>query len=303
MQGAVCLDSPCCFEEERMKNKLRIKKGAVNFLFLAPALILFLFTVGVPFFKGIRYSFTNWDGFSLTFNYVGFKNYLRILKDPSIVGPIRNSLFFTAVTVIGNNVLGLLIAVLLKKNTKINKTMRTCIFMPFIVSLVLTGYIWSYIYSDIFYDIFGIKSLLGNAKTVMIGICIMEMWHDIGYSMLIYLAGLQGIDEVYYEAARIDGAGPLKSFFYVTLPLLAPAFTINVTLFMGWGLKVFDYVMAATNGGPGRASETMALYVYNYTFPYNRAGYGQAAAILMMIAIFIVTGAVTSILRRREVDM
>ena len=137
----------------------------------------------------------------------------------------------------------------------------------------------------------------------MWGICIMASWRDIGYAMLIYLAGLQAIPDTYYEAAKIDGAGPWKMFSRITLPLLAPAFTVNVTLFLGWGLKVFDYVMAATNGGPGRSSETFAMYVYNYTFPYNRAGYGQAAAILMMIFIFIISGVVSTLLRRREIDM
>lgn len=283
--------------------KIKIKKAAVEFAFLIPALALFVFVVVYPFIKGIGISFTDWDGFSPVHEAVGLKNYLNILKDPSIVGPIKNSVFFTVVTVILDNLLGLSIAIALKKNKRSNRFFRTCIFMPFIISLVLTGFMWTYIYSDVFYGIFGIKSLLGNKSTVMFGICLMACWRDAGYAMLIYLAGLQGIDEVYYEAARIDGAGRWRQFRSITLPMLAPAITVNVTLFLGWGLKVFDYVMAATNGGPGRASETFAMYVYNYTFPYNRAGYGQAAAIMMMVGIFIVSGTVSTILRRREVDM
>ncbi len=281
----------------------KIKKQGINFLFMLPALVLFIFIIVIPFVKGIRISFTNWDGFSPIYNYVGLENFRRILKDPSIKGPICNSLFYTVVTVIVNNAAGLGIAVALKKDTRVNRIFRTFVFMPFILSLVLTGFIWTYIYSDVFYGIFGIKSLLGNKNTVMWGICIMAFWRDIGYAMLIYLAGLQAIPETYYEAAKIDGAGAFKRFRSITVPLLAPAFTVNVTLFIGWGLKVFDYVMAATNGGPGRASETFAMYVYNYTFPYNRAGYGQAAAILMLLGIFIISGAVSRLLRRKEVEM
>ena len=172
--------------------KLRAKKQLTNFCFMVPALILFCFIVVYPFIKGVRISLTDWDGFSPSYKFVGIQNFVRILKDPSIKGPIINSLFFTIVTVIIDNVIGLGVAF---------------------------------------------------------------------------------------------------------------AFTVNVTLFLGWGLKVFDYVMAATNGGPGRASETFAMYVYNYTFPYNRAGYGQAAAILMMIFIFIISGVVSTLLRRREIDM
>lgn len=283
--------------------KRKVKTHAKNFLFLLPALALFAFAVVIPFIRGVGISFTDWDGFSLVYNNVGLKNYINVFKDPSIAGPIKNSVTYTAMSVIGANVLGLTMALLLKKENKGNKTFRTMMFMPFIISLVLTGFIWSYIYKDVFYGIFGIKSLLGNKNTVMLGIALMGLWRDTGYAMLIYIAGLQGVDTTYYEAAKIDGAGPVKRFCYITLPLIAPAITINVTLFLGWGLKVFDYVMVATKGGPGRASETFAMYVYNYTFPYNKAGYGQAAAILMMLGIFIITGLVTKMLRAREVDV
>lgn len=272
-------------------------------MFLVPALILFGLIVVYPFIKGVHISLTDWDGFSPIYHYVGLENFKRILKDPSIKGPILNSLFYTVVTVVVNNLAGLGVAVALKKDNRRNRIFRTCIFRPFVLSLVLTGFIWKYIYSDVFYGIFGIKSLLGNKDTVMLGICIMASWRDIGYAMLIYLAGLQAIPDTYYEAAKIDGASSFKRFTRITVPLLAPAFTVNVTLFLGWGLKIFDYVMAVTNGGPGRASETFAMYVYNYTFPYNRAGYGQAAAILMMLAIFLISGVVSTILRRKEIDM
>lgn len=283
--------------------KTKVKREVGNLLFLLPAMVLFIVMVVIPFVKGIRFSFTDWDGFSEFYKFIGLENYKNILHDPSIKQPILNSVYFTVVTVVLDNVLALGIALLLKKNSKSNKIFRTFMFMPFIISLVLTGYIWSYIYSDVFYDILGIKSLLGNAKTVMFGVCIMSVWRDTGYAMLIYIAGLQGIPDTYYEAARIDGAGVIKRFWYITRPLIAPAVTINITLFLGWGLKVFDYVMTATGGGPGKASETFALYVYNYTFPYNRAGYGQAAAMLMMLGVFVITGAVTTVLRKREVEM
>ncbi|MCI6005587.1 MAG: sugar ABC transporter permease [Blautia sp.] len=283
--------------------KTKVKHQAIDFLFIAPALLMFIVMVVIPFIKGIRYSFTDWDGFSEVYKYIGLHNYKNILNDPSIRQPIFNSVYFTVVTVVLDNVLALGIALLLKKGSRSNKIFRTFMFMPFIISLVLTGYIWTYIYSDVFYEIFGIKSLLGNAKTVMFGVCLMSVWRDTGYAMLIYIAGLQSIPDTYYEAARIDGAGPLKQFWYITRPLIAPAVTINVTLFLGWGLKVFDYVMTATGGGPGKASETFALYVYNYTFPYNRAGYGQAAAMLMMLFIFVITGVTTKVLRQKEVEM
>lgn len=284
-------------------SKFKRRNQVIQFAFILPALMLFAFIVIIPFLNGIRYSFTDWDGIATSYEYVGFKNYIRFFKDSSAIKPILNSLQFTVITVVFNNLFGLGIAIALKENTFFNKLYRTLIFMPFVISLVLAGFIWTYIYSDVFYAIFGIKSLLGNPATVMIGVSLIGIWRDTGYVMLIYLAGLQGIPDDYYEAAKIDGANGWQAFKNITLPMLAPAITINVSLYIGWGLKVFDYVMAATKGGPGKASETLALYVYNYTFPYNKAAYGQAAAVVMMVGIFIVTGLVTRYLRKREVEM
>lgn len=282
-------------------NTSRFKGHLTDLVFLFPVLLLFTAIVVVPFINGIHISLTDWDGYAPEYQYVGLRNFLRVLRDPRIAGPVRNSLLYAVLTVVFDNILGLLVALALHRNTRSNRFFRVLVFMPFIISLVLTGFMWSHIYSDVFYKLMGIKSLLGNVRTVIPGIAIMSMWRDTGYASLIYLAGLNNISPEYYEAARVDGAGPMNSFFRITLPLLAPAITINVTLFLGWGLKVFDYVMAATGGGPGRSSETVAIYVYNYAFPYNQAGYGQAAAILMMAGIFIITAAVTAVLRRREV--
>jgi raffinose/stachyose/melibiose transport system permease protein len=137
----------------------------------------------------------------------------------------------------------------------------------------------------------------------MFGLAIIAVWRDTGLAMLVYIAGLKAIPSELYEAATVDGAGPVRRFFTITVPLLAPVFTICVTLWLGWGLRVFDYPMAATGGGPGDASETLAMYVYNYTFPFGRAGYGQAAAILMFVMVFAISGTVAKLLRKREVEL
>lgn len=281
----------------------KLKKEMLNAAFLAPAMVIFLFVVAIPFLRGITYSFTNWDGISTSYKFVGLRNYIRIFSDISIITPIKNSVQYTLITVIFNNAIGLVLALALNKTGRAVRFFRTVFFMPFVISLVLAAFMWTYIYSDVIYSLFKINSLLGNPQTVMLGISLIGLWRDSGYVMIIYLAALQGIPEEYYEASKVDGAGIIKRFLTVTLPMIIPALTVNVTLFLGWGLKVFDYVMAATKGGPGRSSETLAIYVYNYTFPYNRAGYGQAAAILMMLSIFIITSIVTVLLRKREVEL
>lgn len=284
------------------KIQSRIKNQLSNLLFIIPAIALFCFAVVYPFFRGILYSFTDWNGINSSYNYVGLENYTRLFSDTSLLIPLKNSIGYTIITVILVNILGLLLALALNRKGHVYKHLRTIFFIPFVISLVLAAFMWRYMYSDVIYPLFGIKSILGNESYAMLGIVIMCLWRDSGYAMLIYYAGLQSIPTEYYEAAKMDGAGVFARFFKITLPLLIPALTINVVQYLGWGIQVFDYVMAATGGGPGRSTETLAIYIYKLTFPYQRAGYGQAAAILMMFGIFVLTAFTTMSFRKKEVE-
>ncbi len=283
--------------------KLALKKQLIEFSFLAPALIIFIIFVVIPFLQGIPISFLKWDGMSEAKTFVGLSNYARIFRDTNVINATKNTVLFTFLTVIIANVLGLLFALLISKASRFNNIVRTLIFMPFCLSLVLSSYVWRYIYSDVFYGIFGIPSPLGSAVWVMVGLAIISIWRDSGYCMIVYIAAIQGISQDYYEAADIEGCSRWKKFTSITLPLIAPAITANITLLFAWGMKVFDYPMAATLGGPGRSSETLAMLIYNNLFTYFRAGYGQAIAIVFTICIFVFSTAITKILRRREVEI
>lgn len=283
--------------------KKLIKNKGWEVGFLAPAVILFIFVVAEPFFRGFLYSFTNWDGISKTYDFVGLKNYLKFFRDPTVLLPMKNSFYYTAITVVCNNLVGLGLALALNNSLRGTKFFRTIFFVPFVISFVLSGFLWSYMYTDVIGPLFGINSLLGNPKTVIFGIAMISLWRDSGYVMVIYLAGLQSIPNELYESAKVDGANVFQKFFKITVPMLVPAFTINFALFIGWGIKVFDYVMAATGGGPGKSSETLALYVYKYTFTYNKVGYGQTVAIYMMALVFILSGITAAYFRKREVEM
>lgn len=283
--------------------KKLIKNKAWEVVFLAPAVILFVFVVAEPFFRGFLYSFTNWDGISKTYDFVGVKNYLKFFTDPTVLIPMKNSFYYTAITVVSNNLAGLGLALALNNSLKGTKFFRTVFFVPFVISFVLTGFLWSYMYSDVIGPFLGIDSLLGNPRTVIPGIAMISLWRDAGYVMVIYLAGLQAIPMELYESAKVDGANVIQKFFKITIPMLVPSFTINFALFIGWGIKVFDYVMAATGGGPGKSSETLALYVYKYTFNYDKVGYGQTVAIYMMALVFVLSGLTAAFFRKREVEM
>lgn len=281
------------------KNKQRL----IELSFIIPALILFIIFVVYPFLQGFPISFTKWDGMSPKKAFVGFDNYVKMFKDPNVFNATKNTLIFTALTMFFSNVLGLTFAVLISKTSRANNIFRTLIFIPYCLSLVLSAYIWRYVYSDVIYPMLGIPSPLGSTKWVMVGLAVISIWRDAGYCMVVYIAAIQGVSQDYYEAAEIEGCSKFKQFYKITLPMIGPAITANATLLLAWGMKVFDYPMAATAGGPGRASETVAMLIYNNLFTYFKAGYGQAIAVVYTIAIFVLSTSVTRILRAREVEI
>lgn len=284
-----------------MKKKINWKKELIDFSFLAPSLALFLFIILIPLFKGVRYTFTNWDGLMPKLNYVGLKNYITVIHDKDLIQPICNTLLFTIITVVAINVLGLAIAMAVNKEFKGVNIIKSIIFIPLVVSLVLVSQMWMYVYSD-FFSMLGWQSPLIDKKTSMLGLCIMSIWRESGLAMMIYLAGLKNIPGEINEAAIIDGANFWQRFRHVTVPFLAPAFTYCIPLWLAAGLRMYDYSFVATSGGPQHSTETMAYYIYSYLFPYNKVGYGQTVALLYLVVCIILSNVVTRTLRKREFE-
>ena len=284
-----------------MKKKINWKKELMDFSFLAPSLILFLFIILVPLVRGVQYTFTNWDGLMPKLNYVGLKNYITVIHDKDLIQPICNTILFTLVTVVAINVIGLAVAIAVNKEFKGVNIIKSIIFIPLVVSLVLVSQMWMYVYSD-FFSLLGWKSPLIDKKTSMLGLCIMSIWRESGLAMMIYLAGLKNIPTEINEAAIIDGANFWQRFRNVTVPFLAPAFTYCIPLWLAAGLRMYDYSFVATSGGPQHSTETMAYYIYSYLFPYNKVGYGQTVAVLYLIVCIILSNVVTRTLRKREFE-
>lgn len=284
-----------------MKKKINWKKELMDFSFLAPSLILFLFIILVPLVRGVQYTFTNWDGLMPKLNYVGLKNYITVIHDKDLIQPICNTILFTLVTVVAINVIGLAVAMAVNKEFKGVNIIKSIIFIPLVVSLVLVSQMWMYVYSD-FFSLLGWESPLIDKKTSMLGLCIMSIWRESGLAMMIYLAGLKNIPTEINEAAIIDGANFWQRFRNVTVPFLAPAFTYCIPLWLAAGLRMYDYSFVATSGGPQHSTETMAYYIYSYLFPYNKVGYGQTVAVLYLIVCIILSNVVTRTLRKREFE-
>jgi len=274
-----------------------------SFTFVVPALVIFLFVIIIPFLRGINIAFTDWNGINNTYNYVGLKNLFSIFHDDEILQPFGNTIFFTVVTLFFVNFFGLTLAVMLNKTFKSSNLIKTFIFMPMVVSLVLTSYMWVYVFNDFGTRFFGISSPLSSASTVMIGLSIMSIWKETGLAMVIYYAALKTVPKELMEAAQIDGANSIQKFIKITIPFMAPAFAYCIPLWLGLGLRQFDYSFVATNGGPGTSSMTMAMYIYQYEFPFYKTGYAQMVALVFLIFILIVTYIVTAILKRKEIEI
>lgn len=280
----------------------KLKKELLDFTFAVPALAVFMFVVVVPLLSGIRYTFTSWDGMTSAMEYVGFKNYRTVLTDKDLLMPVFNTLLFTVVTTVIINVLGLALAMAVVKEFRVINIIKSIIFIPLVVSLVLVSQMWMYVYSD-FFTMLGWNSPLINKKTALLGLCLMSIWREVGLAMIIYLAALKGVPADMYEAAIIDGAGFWQKFKNVTVPFIAPAFTYCIPLWLAAGLRQYDYSYIATSGGPGHATESMAYYIYNYLFPYNKVGYGQTVAVLYLIICILISNLVTRTLRKREIEL
>ncbi|MFC5529193.1 carbohydrate ABC transporter permease [Cohnella yongneupensis] len=277
-------------------------------LFLIPGILLFTMAVIVPLVVGGRYSFSNWDGISQKLTYIGWENYVHAVQDADLWSSLGNTFKYAIILTLLVNVLALFFALMLDSYLPLRNLFRTVFFLPSVISVVLTGYIWSYNYSQGFPKLlayFGldVTSPLGNPDHALFGLIVVAVWQGIGPPMIIYIAGLQGIPGELLESARIDGAGAFRAFRSVTLPLLAPSITINMLLTLTGSLKVFDLVYVTTNGGPAFSTEVISTYIYKSAFSSFKAGYGMALSMIFFVVLVLVTIIQVSFFRRREVDM
>ncbi len=272
-----------------------------NMLFMLPTIILFCIVVLIPFLQGIPYSFTNWKSIvSETKEFNGLKNYIYLIKNKYFQDSLLVTFKFTILYMISANVMGLLLALAIHRSSWFNNIARTVLFLPFTVSATAGSIVWSYVFTDVYGTITGLVSPLGMPGQIIYGMVVIGAWRDMGYTMLIYIAALQAVPQDYYEAATVDGAGKLRQFFSVTVPNIVPAFTTNVTLLLAWGLRTFDMPMAVARNA--REGQFTAVYVYDSIFSNNKAGLGQAAAVILTIILVVLTQIVTRSLRRLEVE-
>ena len=268
------------------------------YFFLIPALAFFLIFWIYPVLQLFYYSVTNFNGVNYNFDFVGMKNYLKVLNNGTLTNSMKNTLIYAVVTVLLSNVVGLAVAMILNTKIHFKGLFRTCAYFPALFSAIVVGFIWSYVYMPgsgmiaSLLSMFGMDGAafnpLGNYKTALYAIAIVEAWKAFGTTMIIYLAGLQTVDESLLEAGRIDGCTEWQLFRKIKLPLISSTVTINVILAVISGLKAFDYSFIMTNGGPGKSTMTMSHYIYNISFKQSpNFGYAAAMSILILIMVAI----------------
>lgn len=279
-------------------------------LFYLPAVLLFVIFVIYPFIQGAFYSLTNWNGYSQSYKIVGLRNYLRLFTDENVWTALVNTLIYAFGSTLLQNVLGLALALFLNSKFRGRSILRTVIYLPVMIAPLIMGYIMYFFVSYNRGAINDIIVALGSEmvdwmangpRAVIIMTCINAL-QFVGVAMVIYLAGLQNIPTMYYEAAKVDGIDEFAQFRYITLPLLMPAIQSAVVVNLVGGFKLFDVIMALTSGGPGYASHSLSTLVHRTYFGSENAGYASAIGIIAFLLILVVSSFVTSYFTKKEVE-
>jgi len=264
-------------------------------------MLLYAVFIVVPSFMGFYYSFTNWNRFSPDLEFVGMENFRTIfVSNPTLLRGITNTVIFTAVTIVTKTVIGLALALLLSRGVRRLATFhRVFVYLPAVLPMIVVGIVFKSILNpstgamNEFLRPIGLDALalqwLTDPDIALYSVAAVDTWKGVGFIMILLLAGLQAIPRDYYEAARIDGAGAISEFRYITLPLLIPVLTVTTVLNLLYGLKVFDSVWVLTNGGPGYATETVYTIVFK---EFARGNYAVSTALSSILFVIMVAAGI-----------
>jgi len=275
-----------------------LREISVAWLCLAPALGLAVVFVFIPLVQVCYLSFTNWDLLRATKSWIGLKNYEYIFKDPKFLQSIWNTLYFAGVKIPLDLVLSLFIAVLLDRKIKGLRFYRASYFAPVVIPVVAASLIWVWLFDpglgpfNQILGFFGINPIrwLHDPASSMFSIILFSLWKGLGYDIVIFLAGLQGIPPTYAEAASIDGAGQWKIFFRITLPLLSPVIFFVVLMGIINSFKIFTEISVMTpKGGPLYSTGVIVFYIYQQAFENYRIGRAAAASVVLFLLILGIT--------------
>lgn len=287
------------------------KQNISLLLYVMPALLVYSIFKLYPAISGIYYSMTDWNGINKTSNFIGFSNFKEIVEDIYY----WKSLFFTfkyvCVMVVAANVTALILAVAIESRSRAKGIFRTIFYMPNMISMIIGGYMWMFIFTKVLYYMadnwnftFLDKSWIGDPQYGFIAIIIVASWGSVGYLMIIYIAALQGVPVYLKESASLDGANVWQSFWKITFPMIRHALTICIFWTLNSGFQVFEVIYSLTGGGPGRATQSVAINIYEEAFRGNiRYGYATAKSTVLFLIVLIITVIQLQLMKKKEQEL
>lgn len=296
------------------RHRRRRVGAATGLLFVLPGFALFVVAILYPIARAVQMSLYQWQilpGAISTF--LGLDNYTRALRDPQFWLSLGNSGIYMVFTVPPQIVLGLLIAILLRRKSPSQPVFRVLFYIPVITSWVVVSLLFKYLFADnglvnfTLHDFLHLMSddtsWLSGRWTALVAICALGVWKGIGWSMMIFLAALQGVPQSLEEAAMVDGAGRWRRFTTVTLPAIWPAAAFVTVMLVIGGFNVFTSVLVMTGGGPGGQTEVLLTYMYNQAFKYLDFGYGSAIAVLLAVFVLLLSVVQLRVFRTESVEV
>lgn len=278
-------------------------------LFCLPGFIAYCVFLIFPILMGIYYSFMDWNGISKGYNFIGFANYAKLFTDKKFGAALLFNFRYTIMLCIGVVVISVILALLLNKEFKGRSFFRTLYFLPAVLSMITVSLVFKQVFFYVLPAIgkaLGVEALstniLASKQNAIYGVLFVHLWQGVALPTLLFLAGLQTIPTELYEAAAIDGANGWQQFKHITVAYLIPTLSVVLVLLVKQGLMVFDYVKSMTAGGPGTATQTIALLIYNNGFERNRYSYSIAQAIATGVIIALISAIQIQASNRKKVD-
>ena len=278
-------------------------------LFCLPGFIAYCVFLIFPILMGIYYSFMDWNGISKGYNFIGFANYAKLFTDKKFGEALLFNFRYTIMLIVGVVVISVVLALLLNKEFKGRSFFRTLYFLPAVLSMITVSLVFKQVFFYVLPAIgkaLGIEALstniLASKQNAIYGVLFVHLWQGVALPTLLFLAGLLTIPTELYEAAAIDGANGWQQFKHITVAYLIPTLSVVLVLLVKQGLMVFDYVKSMTAGGPGTATQTIALLIYNNGFERNRYSYSIAQAIATGVIIALISAIQIQASNRKKVD-
>lgn len=294
-----------------MNYGLNKGKNIKMFLFILPALAFFTVIKLIPAVMGIVYSFTNWNGINPTKKFIGIENFKELFaSDPDFWVSMGLTLKYVVIIVILMNLTALLLAVMIENLRRGKGIFRTIFYLPNMISMIIGGFMWKFVFTQVLYKLaektgmkFLDQSWIGDPKYAFWSIIAVAIWGGAGYLMVIYIAAIQSVPTYLYEAAIVDGASRMRRFWSITLPMIRNSITICLFVTLNGAFQVFDVVYSLTGGGPGGATQVVAINIYKEAFARsNRFGYATAKSTIVFLIVLIVTFIQLKVTQRKEVE-